>query len=511
MSCRLASGVRVPSLAGVAFVLAATLGCTNTERRFGIATPSPDAATGATGDAGGDSETSDAGGTGVTDESAQADAGDEATNTTPVDTASADGGMVGACDAGCTEAGCGACGLASTHDACSDCETGPSPACSACDENATCQDSGQGVVCECSPGYAGDGLACVNVDECGAGEHECAENEVCRDTDGSYTCDCADGYVLNAGACVSPIVYLDFLPTAVNSNGTAVAGFDGTAAWLWAQGSDETLLESGLPSVTRVIAISADGQIVTATAAGTPRRWGGEPYTGASVPGIVEPMDASADGMIVVGYRDAFFPFIWDLAEGEHWTPLETSGQLYGVSGDGYIVTGSTSGRAFRLDRRRAAEIELLELPEGYSSSVGFDVANGEVIVGAAWNGSTSNESDRYVAVRWDAEAALTLDAPLGYSNARATSTNADGTRIVGDTLNHDHLNPSLEDPPISVYWPSTKTVGVFLRSYAESLGIDVSGIAELRDSTISDDGKTIVGTVDLDDESRRGFILRLP
>lgn len=59
-----------------------------------------------------------------------------------------------------------------------------------------------GVVttCACRDGFSGDGLVCVDVDECTTpGVHNCSANSSCVNTLGSYTCVCPDGFLLTPG------------------------------------------------------------------------------------------------------------------------------------------------------------------------------------------------------------------------------------------------------------------------------------------------------------------------
>ena len=55
--------------------------------------------------------------------------------------------------------------------------------------------------CECRVGYSGDGLSCVQNDECTTNEHDCAPSAKCIDTEGSYTCQCEEGFRGNGKVC----------------------------------------------------------------------------------------------------------------------------------------------------------------------------------------------------------------------------------------------------------------------------------------------------------------------
>ncbi|CAG5108086.1 Oidioi.mRNA.OKI2018_I69.chr1.g3626.t2.cds [Oikopleura dioica] len=42
--------------------------------------------------------------------------------------------------------------------------------------------------CACKDGYKGNGMLCMNIDECATGAHTCAASEKCEDTKGSFSC-----------------------------------------------------------------------------------------------------------------------------------------------------------------------------------------------------------------------------------------------------------------------------------------------------------------------------------
>ena len=65
-----------------------------------------------------------------------------------------------------------------------------------CHVNASCEDtSAPGFVCNCDPGFTGNGKNCSNIDECKEdGVQGCDENEDCTDTIGSFSCSCKMGY-----------------------------------------------------------------------------------------------------------------------------------------------------------------------------------------------------------------------------------------------------------------------------------------------------------------------------
>ena len=81
----------------------------------------------------------------------------------------------------------------------SDADTGPSRLESPCDENASCDNTGDALRCKCNEGYAGDGHTCTDVDECASGTDNCdSTNGTCINTVGGYKCGCPAGWVLGS-------------------------------------------------------------------------------------------------------------------------------------------------------------------------------------------------------------------------------------------------------------------------------------------------------------------------
>ncbi|CAH3159118.1 unnamed protein product, partial [Pocillopora meandrina] len=70
-----------------------------------------------------------------------------------------------------------------------------------CRENANCTNTIGSHVCNCQPGYTGDGQNCTDIDECEANPHKCHEEAACNNTHGSYLCTCKPGFIGDGQNC----------------------------------------------------------------------------------------------------------------------------------------------------------------------------------------------------------------------------------------------------------------------------------------------------------------------
>ena len=64
---------------------------------------------------------------------------------------------------------------------------------SPCSENASCNNFGGGFTCACNSGFFGDGINCVDVNECD-NDNQCPENASCVNFDGGFSCSCNEGF-----------------------------------------------------------------------------------------------------------------------------------------------------------------------------------------------------------------------------------------------------------------------------------------------------------------------------
>ncbi|XP_071948053.1 uncharacterized protein [Antedon mediterranea] len=63
-----------------------------------------------------------------------------------------------------------------------------------CSSSGTCNDIIGSYECECNSGYMGDGVTCVDIDECSLETDGCSQT--CANTAGSFTCGCNTGFEL---------------------------------------------------------------------------------------------------------------------------------------------------------------------------------------------------------------------------------------------------------------------------------------------------------------------------
>ncbi|CAH3159082.1 unnamed protein product, partial [Pocillopora meandrina] len=80
-----------------------------------------------------------------------------------------------------------------------------------CDKNANCSNTVGFYNCTCKEGFTGDGRSCSgklckyicgfsDIDEC-KGNHSCHVNATCTNTNGSYLCECHPGFNGNGQSC----------------------------------------------------------------------------------------------------------------------------------------------------------------------------------------------------------------------------------------------------------------------------------------------------------------------
>uniref|UniRef100_A0A7E4W0Z1 EGF-like domain-containing protein n=1 Tax=Panagrellus redivivus TaxID=6233 RepID=A0A7E4W0Z1_PANRE len=95
-------------------------------------------------------------------------------------------------------------GFTKKHGICSDINECEEHA-QACHTDAVCRNTMGGYLCQCQPGYAGDGHNCIDIDEC-AGNNGCHPQASCVNTLGSYTCQCPEGWTGDGfTACLNPV------------------------------------------------------------------------------------------------------------------------------------------------------------------------------------------------------------------------------------------------------------------------------------------------------------------
>jgi len=75
--------------------------------------------------------------------------------------------------------------------------------CTPCHNNASFAFVGNENRCTCDIGFSGDGVSCVDIDECKLGTHNCSAKALCANTYGSYQCGCFANFLGDGFNCLS--------------------------------------------------------------------------------------------------------------------------------------------------------------------------------------------------------------------------------------------------------------------------------------------------------------------
>ena len=70
-----------------------------------------------------------------------------------------------------------------------------------CHSDATCINMIGFYDCDCNTGFFGNGFNCSDIDECFEDIHDCDLNAFCTNTEGSFACNCIEGFYGNGTFC----------------------------------------------------------------------------------------------------------------------------------------------------------------------------------------------------------------------------------------------------------------------------------------------------------------------
>ncbi|MBI3249008.1 MAG: hypothetical protein HYZ50_21100 [Deltaproteobacteria bacterium] len=305
---------------------------------------------------------------------------------------------------------------------------------------------------------------------------------------------------------------VDFFPNAVSDYGSIIVGHDNANpfhAVRWTRTEGVVTLEEPVGVLqSNATAVSAGGSVIVGSINfGIEQEavfWTeAEGVMGLGIPPegsprATEAFGVSADGSIIVGGSTGAsgqHPFRWTTAEGivslGHLGAPNLRGDALDVSADGAVVVGvagSTFGglvlfgnEAFRWT---AAEgmVGLGDLPGSFVASIARAVsANGSVVVGESANNQSRNEAFRWTA----AEGMVGLGILLNRQNSYASDVSADGSIVVGLTDGGGFG---------AFVWDATHGMRSLKSVLVNDLGLDLTGWTLTQATSISADGRTIVG-----------------
>jgi probable HAF family extracellular repeat protein len=221
--------------------------------------------------------------------------------------------------------------------------------------------------------------------------------------------------------------------------------------------------------------------------------------TGAPPGGSSQCNKLSADGSVIVGYKD-YFPgtigmraFRWTLAGGtQNLGVLAGDATSYGaaVSADGSVVVGyssTASATAVHSFRWTAAQgMQDLGAPAGRPASVAQAVSSDGAFIAGTSGPSFPLSGDGAVAYLWSAAAGMRdIGLPPGAAYSGAYGVSSVGPVVVGFA----HSGPSDR----AMIW-SAGLGPVYLDAYLGALGVDLTGWTLTMARSITPDGRTVVG-----------------
>jgi probable HAF family extracellular repeat protein len=252
-------------------------------------------------------------------------------------------------------------------------------------------------------------------------------------------------------------------------------------------------------SSAQVQAISADGLTVGGSTGGQAFRWD-SPQIVTLLPSLNMGYAAEVSGNAAVLVGSVTVPFQGERAarwSGGALQPIDplpgfSQGHAWGVSNDGTVVVGESvvpGAHAFRWTAATGA-IDLGTLP-GHTGSTAWGISgDGSVIVGS----SSGTGGDR--AFRWTA--ATGMEDLLPGLSAQARKASADGSVIIG------FADPG---PRRAVLW--RHGVPAYFDEYLAAAGINPGGTIQWI-ADVSDDGRTLVGSITLAGGEQHGWVARI-
>ncbi|XP_066930439.1 fibrillin-2-like isoform X6 [Clytia hemisphaerica] len=124
---------------------------------------------------------------------------------------------------------------------CDDIDECASPTLNNCNPTlGVCKNIPGSFECSCKSGYQGNGITCLDIDECATGDDNCSPRATCTNIPGSFTCKCNDGFSGDGTSCQD---INECLTTCLNTTTSTCTNTEGSYVCACKTGFESTGLD----------------------------------------------------------------------------------------------------------------------------------------------------------------------------------------------------------------------------------------------------------------------------